>query len=213
MITGIITGTGTPTERGRAGQAICRSSNPAYLPAHAVLNAGRRRPRLSRTRHLSLILCGAIAAAAICAPAAAQDDPAALFQGRYVELRGAIQAGDTARIATVLAPEYRMTDIQGEQHDAAGTAERMARMAEGQGRSVETRVLSAAITGDSAAVEQELAGAMTRAGEDGAQHKLEIQIRSSDSWAWRGGAWLLVGSVQKELTVRRDGEVLLHQAK
>ena len=168
---------------------------------------------MSSSRRLSLILGGVLAAAAIIAPAAAQDDPAAQFQGRYVELRAAIQAGDAAKVASVLAPEYRLSDIQGEEHDAASMTERMARMPQGPGRSVETRILSVAVTGDSAAVEQELAGGMTRAGEDGAEHKMELLVRSSDSWARRGGTWLLVRSEQKELTVKRDGEVFLHQAK
>ena len=133
---------------------------------------------MSSSRRLSLILGGVLAAAAIIAPAAAQDDPAAQFQGRYVELRAAIQAGDAAKVASVLAPEYRLSDIQGEEHDAASMTERM-----------------------------------TRAGEDGAEHKMELLVRSSDSWARRGGTWLLVRSEQKELTVKRDGEVFLHQAK
>ena len=157
---------------------------------------------------LPLILAAAFA---ISAPALAQADSAALFQGRYADLRSAMQEKDAVKIAAVLAPDYRMTDIQGEEHDAAALAERMGRMPQGAGRSVETKVLSAAITGESAAVEQELTGAMTRAGPDGAEHRMELHLRSADSWALRGGQWLLVKSVQQELTVKRDGEVFLHQ--
>ena len=162
-------------------------------------------------RRLPILSLFLPAAVAIAAPAAAQDDPAALFQARYAELRSAMQAKDPAQIAAVIAPEYTMTDIQGEEHDAAAMNERMGRMPQGAGRSVETKVLSATITGESAAVEQELSGGMTRAGPDGAEHKMELQLRSADTWALRGGKWLLVKSVQKELTVKRDGEVFMHQ--
>ncbi|HMT47653.1 MAG: hypothetical protein RL702_758 [Pseudomonadota bacterium] len=157
---------------------------------------------------LPLILAAAFA---LSAPAHAEADSAALFQGRYADLRSAMQEKDAAKIAAVLAPDYRLTDIQGDEHDAAAMTERMGRMPQSAGRSVETKVLSAAITGDSAAVEQELSGAMTRAGPDGADHKMELLLRSADTWALRGGTWLLVRSVQKELTVKRDGEVFLHQ--
>ena len=151
------------------------------------------------------------AALALASPALAQADPAALFQARYADLRSAMQEKDAAKLSAVLAPDYTMTDIQGEQHDAAAMTERMGRMPQSAGRSVETRVLSATITGESAAVEQELTGGMTRAGADGVEHRMELQLRSSDTWALRGGNWLLVRSVQKELTVKRDGEVFLHQ--
>ena len=162
-------------------------------------------PRLLR---LPLIVSAAFS---LAAPAFAQADPAALFQARYADLRSAMQDKDKARIAAVLAPEFTLTDIQGEQHKAAAMTERMGRMPQSAGRSVETKVLSAAITGDRAAVEQELTGAMSRTDPDGEEHNMELQLRSSDIWALRGGNWLLVSSVQKELTVKRDGEVFLHQ--
>lgn len=151
------------------------------------------------------------AALALSSPALAQADPAALFQARYADLRSAMQDKDAAKLSAVLAPDYTMTDIQGEEHDAAAMSERMGRMPQNAGRSVETRVISATITGESAAVEQELAAGMTRAGADGMEHRMELQLRSADTWALRGGNWLLVRSVQKELTVKRDGEVFLHQ--
>ena len=157
---------------------------------------------------LPLILAAAFA---LSAPAHAEADSAALFQGRYADLRSAMQEKDAAKIAAVLAPDYRLTDIQGDEHDAAAMTERMGRMPQSAGRSVETKVLSAAITGDRAAVEQELTGAMSRTDPDGEEHNMELQLRSSDIWALRGGNWLLVSSVQKELTVKRDGEVFLHQ--
>ena len=115
---------------------------------------------MSRLPMLSLLLPAAFA---IAAPAAAQEDPAALFQARYADLRSAMQAKDPVQIAGVIAPEYTMTDIQGEEHDAAAMTERMGRMPQGAGRSVETKVLSATITGESAVVEQELSGGANRA--------------------------------------------------
>lgn len=151
------------------------------------------------------------AAFALSTPALAETDSIALFQSRYADLHSATEQKDAARLATVIAPDYRMTDIRGEDHDAAAMARRMDRMPQNPGRTTETKVLSATITGESAAVEQEFSGAMTRAGPDGAEHRMELQLRSADTWALRGGAWLLVRSVQKELTVKRDGEVFLHQ--
>lgn len=165
------------------------------------------------TSRLVGLLAGAVATVSLGAPAQAQDAAKAQFEGRYAELRTALEAHDAARLDTILAPEYQMLDIRGEARDRATVMERMAKMPQGPDRKASTTVLSATITGDNAAVRQQLSAAMKRTGDDGEEHAMEIVVLSDDTWVKRGDAWLLARSEQKDMTVKRDGEVFFHEAK
>jgi ketosteroid isomerase-like protein len=155
---------------------------------------------------------GGIVAVAIASAAVAQEDPKALFQARYDTFRAAMAAKDAAAANAVLAPGYQMTDIQGNTHDASGVATLMERMPAAMSQNSKTTVLEAAITGDSAAIKQELAAKMTRPGPDGNAMNLEMSVVSNDTWVKVGDTWLLKASVQKDLTVKRDGEVFFKQS-
>ncbi|MCZ8017994.1 nuclear transport factor 2 family protein [Novosphingobium sp.] len=155
---------------------------------------------------------GGIVAVALASAAAAQEDPKALFQARYDAFRGAMAAQDQAAVSAILAPGYTMTDIQGEVRDASAVSTLMQRMPGGIGRNAVTTVLEATVTGDTAAVKQQLAAKTTRPGPDGNDMALEFEVVSNDTWVKSGEVWLLKSSVQKDLTVKRDGEVFFKQS-
>lgn len=155
---------------------------------------------------------GAIVAAAIASSAAAQEDPKALFQARYDTFRTAMAAQDQAAVSSILAPGYTMTDIQGEVRDAAGVATLMQRMPGSMGRDAKTTVLDATVTGDSAAVKQQLAAKATRPGPDGNDMTMEFEVTSNDTWVKNGDTWQLKASIQKDLIVKRNGEVFFKQS-
>lgn len=160
---------------------------------------------------------GAAAALAIVSTASAQEDPKALFQSRYDAFRSAVIAQDQVALGAILAPGYTMVDIQGETRDATAITGMMQRMGAGGsqaggGRNMATTVLDATINGGTATVKQQLAAAGKRTGPDGAEMSLEILILSDDTWVKSGDAWLLKSSVQKDLTVKRDGEVFFKQS-
>ena len=73
-------------------------------------------------------------------------------------------------------------------------------------------ILSATITGTSATVSNQMDMHMSRAMEDGTTAQLDVTVISEDTWVQRGGVWLMVKSVQKDLSVSKDGEVVFHQA-
>jgi ketosteroid isomerase-like protein len=156
-------------------------------------------------RHTGLF-AAALASVVLVAPAQAQDDAKAQFQARYTELRTAMEAHDGAAVGKILAPDYTMTDIRGQVHDAAAVLERMAKMPAGGGRKGETTVLSASVSGASASVEQQLSGSMKRAGDDGEEHTMEMVAKSKDTWVKSGNVWLLKSSVQTGIVIKRDGE-------
>jgi hypothetical protein len=155
---------------------------------------------------------GGIVAVALATAAAAQDDAKALFQARYETFRTAMAAKDSAAANAVLAPGYQMTDIRGETHDASSVATMMERMPAAMSQNSATTVLEATVTGDSAAIKQELAAKMKRPGPDGNEMNLEMTVISNDTWVKVGDAWLLKASIQKDLVVKRDGEVFFKQS-
>ena len=155
---------------------------------------------------------GAIVAVAVATSAAAQEDPKSLFQGRYDAFRSAMAAQDQAAVSAILAPGYTMTDIQGEVRDAAALATMLQRMPGAMGAGAKTTVLEATVTGDTAAVKQQLAATATRPGPDGNEMTMEFEVVSNDTWVKSGDAWLLKASVQKDLVVKRNGEVFFKQS-
>lgn len=155
---------------------------------------------------------GALVAVAIAGSAAAQEDPKSLFQGRYDAFRSAVATQDQAAVSTILAPGYTMTDIQGEVRDASAVTTMMQRMPGAMGRDAKTTVLEAAVTGDTAAVKQQLSAKATRPGPDGNEMTMEFEVTSNDTWVKNGDVWQLKATVQKEVIVKRDGEVFFKQS-
>ena len=160
---------------------------------------------------LPQMLLAATAFIAASTPAYADDAAKATFAARYEALQGAMASHDGAAVRAFLTPDFQATDINGDPHDGAAMVERASKMPGGGDRKINTTVLSATVSGTAAAVEQQLNGSMTRTGPDGAQHQLEMIVVSDDTWTNSNGTWLLQKSVQKDVTVKRDGETMFHQ--
>ncbi|MFM5954823.1 MAG: nuclear transport factor 2 family protein [Novosphingobium sp.] len=155
-------------------------------------------------------LAGGILAVAMATAAYAQDDQAA-FEARYTQLRTAMLAKDRSAAESLLAADYQSTDIRGETHTRSEVLDRMAQIPEGVDPP-QNKVLKLTVAGDSAAVESQMTMHMKRPGEDGAEMKIDITVISDDTWVQRSGTWLLQKSVQKDMSVAKDGEVVFHQA-
>lgn len=148
---------------------------------------------------------------AVASVAHAQDANAG-FESRYAELTAAMLGKDSAKLSTILAPEFVSTDIRGETHNRAEALARMGQMPGGQDIKPQTKVLSAKLTADSAAVESQMTVQIKRPDQNGQEMALDIAIKADDTWVQRGGTWLLQKTVQKEMIVSRDGEVVFRQA-
>ena len=149
-----------------------------------------------------------VAAASV---AHAQDAQAG-FESRYAELTAAMLGKDSAKLGTILAPEFESTDIRGETHNRAEALERMGQMPGGQDIKPQTKVLSVKLAGDSAAVESQMTVQIKRPDQNGREMALDIAVNANDTWVQRGGVWMLQKTVQKEMTVSRGGEVVFRQA-
>lgn len=158
-------------------------------------------------------LAGGVMVVAVASSAYAQEDPKVAFEARYAELSGAMLGKDSAKVGAILAPEFESTDIRGDTHTRADSLARMADMPPemAQMKPV-TKVLSVKQSGDVAAVESQMTLQMKRPDENGAEMTLDIAMTANDTWVQRGGVWLLQKSVQKEMSVSKDGEVVFKQA-
>lgn len=158
-------------------------------------------------------LAGGAMIVAVAGSAQAQQDPNTVFEARYTELRTALLSKDTAKAGAIMAPDYESTDIRGDTHNRAEVLERMGQMpAEMANMKPETKVLTVKLSGESAAVDSQMTMQMKRPDENGEEMTLDITVVSSDTWVQRGGVWLLQKSVQKEMSVARNGEVVFRQA-
>ena len=161
-------------------------------------------------------LAGAAVAVSIVGSAYAQDAKTA-FDARYAEMHTAMTARDMAALGKVYAADFIMVDIQGDEHPITEMQEMMAKMpaptAADPAAGPKITVLSAAVTGSNALVKQQMDVHIVRKDEAGTEMVLDVTILSDDSWVQRGGTWMIVRSEQKDLTVKKDGEVAFHQAK
>lgn len=158
-------------------------------------------------------LAGAALAVSLAGTAHAQDAKT-VFEARYAELSAAQQAKDVAKLQTMMAPDFSMIDIQGNEHNAAEIKEmRDKRPGAADGIVPKITIVSARITGDTAQVEQQIEIHAERPGPDGQPAKMDITVQTADEWVKSGGAWLLKSSDQRDVSVAKDGEVVFHQGK
>lgn len=159
------------------------------------------------------MLAGGLVAIAMAGSVQAQEDPKAAFEVRYTEMRNAMLTKDRAATEKMLAADYVSTDIRGDTHNRTEVLDRLAQLPpEMANMKPETKVLAVKVSGDTAAVESQMTMQMKRPDENGEEMTLDIAVVSADTWVNRGGAWLLQKSVQKEMTVSKDGEVVFRQA-
>lgn len=154
---------------------------------------------------------GAIIVAASTA-AQAQDANSA-FEGRYAELTTALVGKDGAKLSTILAPEFESTDLRGETVNRTDMLARMTQMPAGPDIKPQTKLLSVKVAGDAAAVESQMTVQVKRPDQSGAEMALDVALTADDTWVQRGGVWMLQKTVQKEMIVSRDGEVVFRQGK
>jgi Domain of unknown function (DUF4440) len=158
-------------------------------------------------------LAGGAMVVAMAGVAHAQEDPKVAFEARYTEMTGAMLSKDAVKLGAVLAPEFESTDIRGETHTRAQMIENLAKMPPEMAQmKPSTKVVSVKQTGDTAAVESQMTIQIKRPDESGQEITLDIAMTGADTWVQRGGVWLLQKSVQKEMTVSKDGEVVFKQA-
>ncbi len=145
-------------------------------------------------------------AAAAVAPAYADD--MADFQARYVKLKEAMDSREDRDIKALLTKEFESTDIRGEVKDADEMITQLAMMPDMPGMTNEVKVISVTVNGTSANAVSDRTMHMSRQGQDGATHAVEMAQQSNDVWVQTKGVWLLKSTETQSMTMKRDGVVM-----
>lgn len=143
----------------------------------------------------------------------AQDNQTGDFDSRYAELSAAMLNKDSAKLGQLLTPEFETTDLKGK---IAGKAEVLARLGDMPGDDSfrpSMKVLSVRLAGDSASVESQMSADVKQTDPNGAELTLNIAVVAEDTWIKYASSWLMQKSVQKELIVSCDGQVLHRQGR
>ncbi len=143
----------------------------------------------------------------------AQDNQTGDFDSRYAELSAAMLNKDSAKLGQLLTPEFETTDLKGK---IAGKAEVLARLEDRPGDETfkpAMKVLSVRLAGDSASVESQMSADVKQTDPDGAEITFNVAVVAEDTWIKRAGTWLMQKSVQKELIVSHEGQVVHRQGR
>ncbi len=157
-------------------------------------------------RFASSIAAAMLFTAAAVAPAYADD--MADFQARYVKLKEAMDSREDRDIKALLTKDFESTDIRGEVKDADEMITQLAMMPDMPGMSTEVKVISVTMNGTNANAVADRSVHMSRTGQDGATHAVEMAQQSNDVWVQTKGVWLLKSTETQAMTMKRDGVVM-----
>ncbi len=158
-------------------------------------------------------LIGGALIVASAGPSHAQESPTGDFDGRYAELSTAMLKKDSAKLGQLLTPEFETTDLKGK---ISSKAEVLARLEDRPGDDTfrpSMKVLSVRLTGDSASIDSQMSADVKQTDPDGTEITFNVAVVAEDTWIKRAGTWLMQKSMQRELIVSHDGQVVHRQGR
>lgn len=164
-----------------------------------------------RSKSWGLWLGASIAAYAACA--AAEENLKAELQSRYGAVKQAMSAHDAPAIRALLAPDFASIDVTGESKTAEQMISQVDSLPRDANKTSETTLLSVLPTADKVTVAQKYDMKAVRDGADGAAHQIELIAFSTDTWVRSGDVWLLQRTVTNEMSLLKDGKLVVHKAK
>jgi ketosteroid isomerase-like protein len=165
-------------------------------------------------RKLGLLLALSLAFVS-AGPLASRADNAlrAALESRYADMKAAMAAHDSAAIAAILAPDFASVDVSGQSKGASEMIAAVTAVKPDPNRSSETTLISVTPAGDAVTVEQRYHMKSVATAADGTQHSVELVTLSTDSWVKPADVWLIQRTVTNELSLLRDGQVVMHKKK
>ena len=147
------------------------------------------------------------------APVAAQENLRATLQSRYSDMKSAMAAHDQPAISAMLAPDFISIDVSGESKTASQTISEIDHLKPDPNKSSTTTILNVSPKEDAVAVEQKYDMKTLRIGADGVAHHVELIALSTDTWLRSGNAWLLQKTITREMSLIKDGQLVVHRVK
>jgi ketosteroid isomerase-like protein len=166
--------------------------------------------------HLARIFAAAICVACVCAGAIvcqADDSLRVALGARYADMKAALAAHDSAAIAAIFAPDFASVDVSGQSKGTAQVIADVTAMKPDPNRSSETTLLSVTPSADAVIVEQRYHMKAVVTAADGMQHSVELVTLSTDKWVKPAEIWLMQRTVTNELSVFRDGRLVVYKKK
>lgn len=162
-----------------------------------------------------LAICVALGIGAF-APAAAlanNEDLRAMLQSRYTAMKVAMSAHDGAAIEAILAPDFQGIDISGQSETAKQMIAEVDALKPDPNKASTTTLISVNLLPNEAIVIQRYDMKTIRDAFDGSAHNIELVTLSKDTWVDNKGVWLIKRTVTNELSLFRDGKLIVHKVK
>jgi Domain of unknown function (DUF4440) len=137
------------------------------------------------------------------------DGRKAVFSQLYTALRTAMRNHDQASVGAMLAPGFESYDASGKKESAEDMLDQVANLPDDPNRITDTEVESVETNGLTAKVVQHYTMSTRRAGPDGVPHRIEVSAVSDDVWTRESGSWRLLSTSTREVTMLKDGKVVV----
>jgi ketosteroid isomerase-like protein len=168
--------------------------------------------RLDFLRKLGLSLALSIACVSAGPIASRADDSLrTALESRYAAMKAAMAAHDSVAIAAIFAPDFASVDVSGQSKGASQVIADVTAVKPDPNRSSETTLISIVPAADSITVEQRYHMKTVATTADGTQHSVELVALSTDTWVKPADVWLIRRTVTNELSLFRDGQVVMHK--
>jgi hypothetical protein len=143
----------------------------------------------------------------------AEENLKATLQLRYNAMKIAMAAHNGPAINAVLAPDFTATDLSGAKQTASQMIAEVNDLRIDPNKVGVTTLVSVNPVGSAIQVVQQYEMKSSRVGTDGVAHSIKLVTLSIDTWVNRGENWLLQQTVTKEMTLFRDGRLVVHKVK
>lgn len=165
-------------------------------------------------RKLGLSLALSIVCVSAAAVACRADDSLkAALESRYAAMKAAMAARDSEAITAMLAPDFAAVDVFGQSKKASRVMLELAAVKPDPNKTREVTLIEVTPAGDSVTVQQRYHMKTVATEADGTQHSVELVTLSTDTWVKPGDTWLLQRTVTNELSMFRDGQMVMHEKK
>lgn len=141
------------------------------------------------------------------------DDLKAVLQARYDVMREAMTTHDDAALKGILARDFTSIDILGKSESAAQMLSEVKSLKVDPNRVSSTQIVSLSESGDHVMIEQRYEMMKPVFDADGSAHQFSMSALSTDTWIQSDGTWLLVQTDTHEISVFRDGKLVVHKTK
>ncbi len=134
-----------------------------------------------------------------------------IFEGKYAEMRAAMETRDPQKVMALLSTDFVSIDIQGNKEDGQRMAAEVGELLRDSTKKSETTVLSVDIKENKAVVRQQYHLSKKRIEKSGEIKPIELTTISQDEWIKRDGKWFVSKTETKMMDYKVSGKTVSHK--